>query len=319
MFKIIKNTFGNIDCITLKNIENGIEVQILHGFGAIINKYIVNQSPFSFIAGYHSAEELLSKNPFFSRSAKLFPFPNRLNKGEYGYLGKTYSLPANFTWSEHAVHGLLYNQPFELIAQNADANSASVRLRFDTSTLPDKMLCGGFPFSFRLDIEYHVSLDGTLRCKTSVENIGDTSFPFGDAWHPYFSLGASLSDCLLTMPACQQVLHSDDLPNGELAHYDEFVQPVSLHDRTFNDCFVFESIEPTTLSLARSNGSASLHFQQSSAYPFVQLYTPSSESSLAIEPMTCPADAFNNGIGLLELGPKQTLEFEWQCLGRYHD
>ncbi|MGF1747103.1 aldose 1-epimerase, partial [Vibrio minamisatsumaniensis] len=42
MFKIINEKFGNIDSVTLINQQHGIELQIINGFGAVINKYIVN-------------------------------------------------------------------------------------------------------------------------------------------------------------------------------------------------------------------------------------------------------------------------------------
>ncbi len=48
------------------------------------------------------------------------------------------------------------------------------------------------------------------------------------------------------------------------------------------------------------DSSAAIHYQQDET-TFVQLHTPTSEQSIAIEPMTCPADAFNNQIGLLTL------------------
>lgn len=112
MFKIINEKFGNIDSVTLINHQHGIELQIINGFGAVINKYTVNNSPFSFICGYQNYDELINQHPFFSRSAKLFPFPNRLNLGRYSFDNQNHQLPANFPWSDHAVHGLLYNQPF---------------------------------------------------------------------------------------------------------------------------------------------------------------------------------------------------------------
>ncbi len=112
MFRIEKEKFGELDSININNKEEGIEIQIITQFGSIINKYIVNHSPFSFISGYKSYQELIETNPFFSRSAKLFPFPNRLDKGRYSYRSHSFQLPANFPWSDNAVHGLLYNQPF---------------------------------------------------------------------------------------------------------------------------------------------------------------------------------------------------------------
>jgi aldose 1-epimerase len=38
-----------------------------------------------------------------------------------------------------------------------------------------------------------------------------------------------------------------------------------------------------------------------SGFPYVQLFTPPHRTCLAIEPMTCNIDAFNNGEGLIRV------------------
>ena len=54
-----------------------------------------------------------------------------------------------------------------------------------------------------------------------------------------------------------------------------------------------------------------IYWQEADKFPYVQLFTPPSRKSLAIEPMTCNIDAFNNKEGLwyLEIGEKRTMEF----------
>ncbi|WP_423840659.1 aldose 1-epimerase [Vibrio mytili] len=312
MFKLIKNNFGEFNSTTLINSELGIQVDIIQDFGAIINQYRVNHSPFSFITGYKDSEELIQSHPFFSRSAKLFPFPNRLNAGRYNYKQREYKLAANFPWSEHAVHGLLYNQPFELVAHEANSEYAEAIFRFETSKLAD-----GYPFAFRLDIRYRINYQGVLSCNTTITNLGTEHFPFGDAWHPYFSLGCELEQCQLSMSPHTELTHQHDLPTGECVSSNLFSNPTLLTGLTLNHCYQFSDPCEQTVMLLREDKNASLHFQQNQGYSFVQLYTPPSESSIAIEPMTCPADAFNNHIGLLELAPGESNQFSWQCQAHY--
>ncbi|EHA1124849.1 aldose 1-epimerase [Vibrio navarrensis] len=312
MLKISKEKFGMFDSIVINNPEIGIEIELITEFGAVINKFIFNHSPFSFISGYQTSDELINEHPYFSRSAKLFPFPNRLKHGRYCYKGHHYQLPANFPWSEHAVHGLLYNQPFQLLHCQASAQSAEVDLRFTTPCLHP-----GYPFAFQIDIRFSITIDGLLSCTTTVENQGVTAMPFGDAWHPYFSLGAPLSKCSLTMPFCHELEHIDDMPTGLTYPNEQFLQATSLDGVTLNHCFYFDNSNPIQLSLQRQDHVASLNYQQDPSYPYLQLYTPNSEASIAIEPMSCPADAFNHHIGLLELAPKQRQTFRWQCQANY--
>ncbi|NOH96054.1 aldose 1-epimerase [Vibrio sp. 99-70-13A1] len=313
MFKIINENFGSLDAVTILNSQHGIELQIINGFGAIINKYIVNNSPFSFICGYKDSDDLIKQNPFFSRSAKLFPFPNRLNNGRFQFNDQTHQLPANFSWSEHAVHGLLYNQAFSVVDSSADESKASVTVQYSTQKLHD-----GFPFAFVLSVTFTIDIAGLLTCSTSVHNQGDATFPFGDAWHPYFSLDTQREHCTLTMPTCLELEHVNDLPSGQKHAFNAFSKGGSLANQILNNCFEFEGNTPINLTLERADAKACLHYQQDSSYPFIQLYTPTKEQSIAIEPMTCPADAFNNKIGLLTLEPQQTQTFSWQCQAQYH-
>jgi aldose 1-epimerase len=54
---------------------------------------------------------------------------------------------------------------------------------------------------------------------------------------------------------------------------------------------------------------------------WVQVYTldlpgsPLRRRAVAVEPMTCPADAFNSGTGLVHLGPGQQHSVSWEIRG----
>lgn len=312
MFQIFRQKFGKLDATEIINKTQGIDVQIIHSFGALVNKFSIKNSPFSFISGYKDYNDLIDQHPFYSRSAKLFPFPNRLENGSYSYQLIDYTLPPNFPWSEHAIHGLLYNQPFDIIDSEATEQSASITLRFSTDSLHH-----GYPFAFQIDVTYLVDLHGVLSCTTKITNLDDRPLPFGDACHPYFSLGCALQETTLTMPSCKQLQQTDDLPNGQTHPFTDFVEPSSLSQYELNHCFEFEGSAPIQLSFERMDKRAKLTFTQDASYPFIQLYTPPSEASLAIEPMTCPANAFNNKIGLLHLAPGESSSFHWQCQAQY--
>ena len=102
------------------------------------------------------------------------------------------------------------------------------------------------------------------------------------------------------MSPCSEVIHENDLPNGEKHAFDRLSLDDSLTNQSLNHCFEFDCKTTNQLAFTRSDSSAAIRYQQDESYPFVQLYTPTSEQSIAIEPMTCPADAFNNQIGLID-------------------
>jgi aldose 1-epimerase len=45
-------------------------------------------------------------------------------------------------------------------------------------------------------------------------------------------------------------------------------------------------------------------------YPFIQLYIPDNRKTIAIENLSSAPDAFNNGIGLIHLEPKELKYFQ---------
>jgi aldose 1-epimerase len=47
-----------------------------------------------------------------------------------------------------------------------------------------------------------------------------------------------------------------------------------------------------------------------SSYPYLQLYTPPHRESIAIENLSAAPDAFNNGMGLINLEPGASATFK---------
>ena len=43
-------------------------------------------------------------------------------------------------------------------------------------------------------------------------------------------------------------------------------------------------------------------------FNYLQVYTPKTRQSIAIEPMSCAPDAFNSGKGLIRLKPDEVIE-----------
>jgi aldose 1-epimerase len=52
-----------------------------------------------------------------------------------------------------------------------------------------------------------------------------------------------------------------------------------------------------------------VQFFPSDSYPYLQIYTPPHRKSIAIENVSGPPDAFNNGMGFVTLEPGQSALF----------
>jgi aldose 1-epimerase len=99
-----------------------------------------------------------------------------------------------------------------------------------------------------------------------------------------------------------------------LSNFDDFKTFKKIDQYTFDTCFTVDtSSGVASVKLHSATDNLEIEAWQETGpdkYNYVQIYTPPSRSSIAIEPMTCMPDAFNNRQGLVVLEPKQTLELK---------
>ncbi len=241
-----------------------------------------------------------------SAGAVLLPWPNRIAGGHYRFDGTEHQLPLSEPAKGNASHGLARWVRWEPARQAG----SSVTLRHDL--VPQI----GYPFELHLEVSYSLDPDTGLRVDTEVVNTGRTAAPFGAGFHPYLDLGGhDLDTAELLVPAAA-VLETDDhqIPTGS--------RPVAGTE------FDFRSLRPIgqvrldhgfaeltgTAALLRTER-RTLELRWDAAYRYLQVFTPPfltpGRNAVAIEPMSCPADAFNSGDGLIRLEPGQRWTGSW--------
>lgn len=314
MFNIEKKTLcsnGRIDTIKIINQKNGCTIEILKGFGAALNRF--DYKDMSFVEGYESEAELAATFADRSSGAILFPFPNRLDAGQYSFKGKSYQLPLNFSYQPHAIHGLLVAQPFELISEQCGEDIASVVLAFDYDRLES-----GYPFKFRVEITWSLNANNEAACETKVINRDTQCFPYSIGWHPYFTLNKqNVKNYLLSFPSEHRVICDElDLPTGEFIEDREFNQGAFIEDRFLNSCWrLTANTAQAEITMRSKDCPISLSLKQDygmGLYQHFQAYTPPSRTSVALEPMTCIANVFNNKHQLLVLDAKEEVSMSWR-------
>ena len=136
----------------------------------------------------------------------------------------------------------------------------------------------GYPFTLRLSVEYRLSQRG-LHVLSAAENAGSRAAPFGIGHHPYV-LG----------------------PAGELTLDGEPVGPRRLDETRHR---------PGGWRI--DTGRATVWADE--AWPWQQIFTGDlpdvARRGLAIEPMTCPPQAFRTGEGVIRLEPGGRWAGEW--------
>jgi aldose 1-epimerase len=244
----------------------------------------------------------------------LAPWPNRLRDGHYTFEGTTYQLPLTEPARHNAIHGLTNWSRWKL----ADESAGSVTLQYD---LPAQV---GYPWALTLRTRWTVSAEG-LRCDQEVTNTGDANAPWGYSVHPYLRLaGVSVDDIVLRVPGKVRVLaDSRLLPIGAVkvagSEYD-FSDPRRIGDSVLDTTFGDIDYDPdggSSVTIASPSGDESITVWADAAFRWWQVFTGDTlhgarhRRSVAIEPMTCPPDAFRSGRDLVVLEPGRTWAASW--------
>jgi aldose 1-epimerase len=292
MFEIVnKPWLKDHEEILIFDSEHKFFISILPQLGGMLNAYSVNGV--NVIDGISLDQDGI--DDYFStfKSSVLLPYPNRISDAKFDFNGKEHRLHCNEENLNNALHGFIYNKTFKIIDSNCDADHGMVLLQYVYEGGEE-----GFPYPFEVTLEYNFYISGRLTCKCGIKNVGKETMPLGIGWHQYFSFGDTVDDLSLTFSPDQQLkVNEKMIPTGEKVA----VEAVSgkIGNSTYDDCFTlkghFVSLKHPELG--------ELIIDCGQDYPFLQFYTPPHRRSIAIEPMTCPPNVFNNREGLIELKP----------------
>lgn len=250
-----------------------------------------------------------------ARGQLLMPWPNRLANGKYTFAGKEHQAPINETATDTAIHGLV-----------RWANWHAAEQRLDSVTMRHRLLPSpGYPFALDLAAIYALGEAG-LKVTLRAENIGVEACPFGAGQHPYVRVGTPLIDVAsLQIPARTMLRYNEQLiPVGRTS-----VEGTPLDFRTARPIgetpinMDYTDLERDADGLARvtltaPDGGPQVEVWMDEAFPHVTVYTGETvqppdrrRHGLAIEPMTCPPNAFANGEDLVVLSPGESWEGSW--------
>jgi len=306
MYGIKLKKFGELEEVIISNQTNGEYVSIIPGYGAVLNGLSLEKDGenYDLISGAVNYSHFVNRSiPYYS-GLKLFPFPNRVSKGQYSLEGITYQLPLNDPGLDNSLHGLVYNKNFEIVNQEVTKDHGSVTLSYERDVDDNDQ---SYPFSYKLHVIYKLGVNG-LTVETVIHNLSDRPMPYGDGWHPYISTGNRVDQLELKIPSEEYICVNDkNIPNGKILPMQEYVSPQLIGEQELNHCFVITGHEPksSTIIYDRVKNLKIEVWQDTSTgkYNYVQLYIPPDRMSIAIEPMTCAPNAINNGIGLLHIDP----------------
>jgi aldose 1-epimerase len=258
------------------------------------------------IDGY-GEEEL----PPASAGHVLAPWPNRIRDGKYSFGGQTHQLALSEPPLHNAIHGLVHWARWTVTGQTDSAVSLH-------HVLPAQP---GYPWTLELTTTWSVGLDG-LRATHTATNCSPTVAPFGLGTHPYVRLpGVAVDETTLTVPARNRLLlDGRQLPIGAArvagSEFD-YAAPRRIGDALLDTAFGDVPDGGSAVVLSTVDGNAKVTVWADDKFGWWQVYTgdtlpaPRRRRSVAVEPMTCPPDAFHSGRGVIHLEPGQSWTGTW--------
>jgi aldose 1-epimerase len=287
-------------------IEAGTQRASLVEVGGGVREYTVNGR--EILAGY-PAEKMASKGV----GQILAPWPNRIRDGKYTFDGTDHQLSIDEPKLSTAIHGLVRWELWDRI----DHTPTSVTLARTVQPRP------GYPYALVLRVKWSLGPDG-LRVEHQATNVGPDAAPFGLGIHPYLTLGGEpLAEAKLRLPVGRRILVDDrNLPTGKEEPVEgtewDYREGRVIGSASLDTPFVVtergsDGVATSTLTDAAGRGA---QLWQDESFGWLQVYNgkgPSGEvnHAVAVEPMTCPPDAFNSGEGLVTLAPGAKWEGTW--------
>lgn len=230
------------------------------------------------------------------RGAVLAPWPNRTTPLAWrvGQAGGDLLESAGHPGT--ALHGLVAFDVWDF----ATLSDHDVTLRTQLDEPP------GYPYRLTAAASYALRPDSRLTASFEVRNHSNRRCPVGLGWHPYFSVGGNPDEATLHMRA-SRALGPDDRGVPRLAQ-DPPAATLALAGVTLDHSFgLAEPDDDGTRQVQLATPRATVTLRLGPGWPWLHVYTadtldpPDRRRSVAIEPMTCPANALHTGTDLIWL------------------
>ncbi len=263
------------------------------------------------VAGF-AAEERVTKG----RGQQLLPWPNRIRDGRYEFGGETHQLAITEPKRGTALHGLANWVPWTTLEHGAD--------RVVQRVVVHPQL--GWPGTVTATLTHRLDDEG-LSVDVHVQNTGTVDVPFGYAAHPYLTVGEDVVDEVsVRLPADTYLEVDERLLPVRTAPVDGRPEDLRdgspLGDRVLDTAFTdLHRDDDGRWRIVLSHGEREAVLWAGPEFGWAQLFTGETlrDIALAVEPMTCGPDAFNEGPTAqdrLVLAPGDTFTGTWGITGR---
>lgn len=247
------------------------------------------------------------------RGALLAPWPNRIADGQYSFDGRLFTVPLNEAGRHNALHGLVDELVFDVLEHRRSRIRLAGRLEASPS----------YPSALEIVVDYVLDRRG-LTTRVSTLNAGSRRAPYGVAPHPYLRAGKGIVDDWIVRVPAARVLNVDDarlLPTDLVElHRDDprwLATPTLLANRRIDHAYTGLP-RRAAVTVVTAQGSGVYMAWNAAVLPWVQIHTAdrpepaNNRVGLAVEPMTCPPNAFRSHTDLVVLRPNDRHRASWR-------
>jgi aldose 1-epimerase len=265
------------------------------------------------LSGKKVIEPVSANGPEFYSGVVMAPWSSRIAQGKYELSdGRSFQLPINEPARNNALHGLVYNQSFEI--ERSLESAVEMYIEISESAW--------YPFHLKLAISYELE-EGGLFVSFAVRNISSEKAPFGIGFHPYLSMGWAKGPVLIQSAAGSVLNLNENMIATGRASTASSLKDLSVGrqviaaglDDDYTDLEFRKGVATTKLVTEDGSG---VEVWQEDIFKHVVIYTTDSFeaeagliSAVAIEPSTSEVNAFNSKQDLLWLEPNQTRSGSW--------
>lgn len=254
----------------------------------------------------------VDERPTGARGQSLVPWPNRIAGARYEFDGVEEQLPVTENATGNAIHGLGRWAIWSPVER--EASSVTWQL-----LLPPQP---GWPTSLLCRVTYALGSEGLSVTRTAT-NLGAAPCPYGTGTHPYLRAAGRVDTMTLRAPAATWY-ETDDSGIPLTAHPvagdddHDWREAKVIGDRLVDHCYgdLQRDGDGRWRVVVEDDGHV-VTLWGDRTYGWVQLYSGDTlpehqrRLGLAIEPMTCPPNAFNTGEGVVRLEPGETHTAVW--------
>lgn len=258
------------------------------------------------------------KRPPLMAGLVLAPWPNRIRDGRFIFDGIEHQLEITEVNRNNAIHGFVHHKEWQLVQHTESRVEQSIAVGLQK----------GWPYPLRLTVTHQVGANGLTVTHTAT-NTGGYHAPFGLGVHSFLRAGdAPLDECTFRLAAGTRMPLDPErmLPSAysQPVHGTEydFTSPRSMKGVWLDAPFSALDPDPDGRSRhdLRAPDGRGAQLWTSREFGWLQVFTadpdrdqayPDRGRALAIEPMTCPPDAFNSGIDQVVLQAGETWTGQW--------